>query len=55
MQQFEVLATDRFKKKEIREPKIENLGVRIENNLLNTKLFCFTSILNISFTLLATV
>ena len=35
MQQFEVLATDNFKKKEIREPKIENLGVRIENNLLN--------------------
>ena len=35
MQKFEVLATDNFKKKEIREPKIENLGVRIENNLLN--------------------
>lgn len=35
MQKFEVLATDSFKKKEIREPKIENLGVRIENNLLN--------------------
>ncbi len=35
MQQFEVLATDNFKKKEIREPKIRSLGVRIENNLLN--------------------
>ena len=35
MQKFEVLATDNFKKKEIREPKINSLGVRIENNLLN--------------------
>lgn len=35
MQQFEVLATDTFKKREIREPKIGNLGVRIENNLLH--------------------
>lgn len=34
MQKFEVLATDTFKKKEIRPPKIGNLGVRIENNLL---------------------
>ena len=34
MQKFEVLATDAFKQKEIREPKIGNLGVRIENNLL---------------------
>ena len=34
MQKFEVLATDNFKQKEIREPKIGNLGVRIENNLL---------------------
>lgn len=35
MQKFEVLATDNFKKKEIHEPKINTLGVRIENNLLN--------------------
>lgn len=35
MQQFEVLATDNFKKREIREPKIGGLGVRVENNLLN--------------------
>lgn len=35
MQQFEVLATDTFKKREIREPKIGNLGIHIENNLLN--------------------
>lgn len=35
MQKFEVLATDNFKKREIREPKIGSLGVRIENNLLN--------------------
>lgn len=34
MKQFEVLATDNFKQKEIREPKIGNIGVRIENNLL---------------------
>lgn len=35
MKKFEVLATDNFKQKEIRKPKIGNLGVRIENNLLN--------------------
>ena len=34
MKKFEVLATDNFKKKEIKEPKIGNIGVRIENNLL---------------------
>ena len=34
MQKFEVLATDNFKQKEIRQPKVGNLGVRIENNLL---------------------
>ena len=34
MQKFEVLATDIFKMREIRTPKIGNLGVRIENNLL---------------------
>lgn len=35
MKKFEVLATDNFKQKEIKKPKIGNLGVRIENNLLN--------------------
>ena len=35
MKKFEVLATDNFKKREIRQPKAESLGVRIENNLLN--------------------
>ena len=35
MQKFEVLATDTFKQKEIRSPKIGNLGVKIDNNLLN--------------------
>ena len=35
MKKFEVLATDEFKQKEIRAPKVGNIGVRIENNLLN--------------------
>lgn len=35
MKKFEVLATDNFKQKEIKQPKIGNLGVKIENNLLN--------------------
>ena len=35
MKKFEVLATDNFKQKEIKKPKIGALGVRIENNLLN--------------------
>ena len=35
MKKFEVLATDNFKQKEIKKPKIASLGVRIENNLLN--------------------
>ena len=35
MNKFEVLATDNFKRKEIRQPKIMNFGIRIENNLLN--------------------
>jgi len=34
MKKFEVLATDNFKQKEIRQPKVGNLGVRIENDLL---------------------
>ena len=35
MQRFEVLATDNFKSKEIRKPKIGTIGVRVENNLLS--------------------
>ena len=35
MQRFEVLATENFKSKEIRKPKIGTIGVRVENNLLS--------------------
>ena len=35
MKKIEVLATDNFKQKEIKRPKIGTLGVRVENNLLN--------------------
>ena len=38
MQYFEVMVTDNFKKKQIREPKIGNIGVRVENNLLSIDL-----------------
>lgn len=38
MQKFEVLATDDFKEKQIKKPKMGTLGVRIENNLLNIDL-----------------
>ena len=31
---FEVFITDNFKKKQIREPKIKSIGIKIENNLL---------------------
>ena len=34
MRKFEVLATEEFKQKQIKEPKISNIGVRVENNLL---------------------
>ena len=34
MQKFDVLATEKFKTKQIRQPKIGNLGVKVENNLL---------------------
>ena len=34
MKKFEVLVTENFKTKEITKPKIGNLGVRLENNLL---------------------
>ena len=35
MKKFEVLATDNFKQREIKKPKIETLGVKVENNLLD--------------------
>lgn len=38
MKKFEVLATDNFKQKEIKQPKMANVGVKIENNLLNIDL-----------------
>lgn len=34
MQKFEVMVTENFKSKEIKQPKIGSLGVKIENNLL---------------------
>ena len=34
MQKFEVLVTEKFKSKQIRQPKIGSLGVKVENNLL---------------------
>ena len=34
MKKFEVLATESFKQKQIRQPKISNVGVKVENNLL---------------------
>lgn len=34
MQKFDVLATEKFKTKQIRQPKIGSLGVKVENNLL---------------------
>ena len=38
MQQFEIMVTDNFKTKEIRQPKIGSLGVKIENDLLKIDL-----------------
>ena len=38
MNKFEVLATESFKQKEVRQPKIGTLGVKIENNLLQVDL-----------------
>ncbi len=38
MQNFDVLVTDNFKKKQIRQPKMGTLGVKIENNLLSIDL-----------------
>ena len=38
MQHYEVMVTDNFKKKQIKEPKIGNIGVKVENNLLSIDL-----------------
>ncbi len=38
MQNFEILATEDFKKKQIKQPKIGNVGVKIENDLLSVDL-----------------
>jgi len=38
MQRFEVFATNNFKNKEIRQPKIGNIRVNIQNNLLKLEL-----------------
>lgn len=37
-QKFDILVTENFRKKQIREPKIGKIGVRIENNLLSIDL-----------------
>ena len=34
MKKFEVLATEDFKQKQIRQPKVSNIGIKVENNLL---------------------
>ena len=38
MQKFEVMATDNFKSREIKQPKIGSLGVKVENDLLTINL-----------------
>lgn len=38
MQKFEVLATDNFKFKQIKKPKMGTIGVKVENNLLSIDL-----------------
>lgn len=38
MQKFEVLATEKFKNKQIKHPKIGSLGVKVENDLLSIDL-----------------
>lgn len=38
MNNFEILATDEFKKKQIRSPKVSNVGIKIENDLLKVNL-----------------
>lgn len=38
MKKFEVLVTENFKKKQVRQPKVGNIGVKVENNLLSIDL-----------------
>jgi len=38
MEKFEVMVTDEFKAKQIRQPKIGTVGVKVENNLLQINL-----------------
>ena len=38
MKNFEILATENFKKKEIKRPQISNIGIKIENDLLKVNL-----------------
>lgn len=38
MQKFDVLVTEKFKTKQIRQPKLGSLGVKVENNLLTIDL-----------------
>lgn len=38
MQKYEVLISEEFKKREIRQPKLSSLGVRIESDILNIDL-----------------
>jgi len=38
MQKFEVLVTDNFKTKQIKQPKIGSIGIKVENNLLSIDL-----------------
>lgn len=41
MQKFEILVTDRFKQKQVRQPKVGNIGVKVENNLLKIEMDYF--------------
>ncbi|MBP3708464.1 MAG: SNF2 helicase associated domain-containing protein [Clostridia bacterium] len=41
MKNYEVLVTDNFRKKEVKQPKISNVGIKIENNLLKIDLADF--------------
>ena len=38
MQKFEVMVTDNFKTKQVKQPKIGSIGVKVENNLLTIDL-----------------
>lgn len=41
MKNYEVLVTDNFRKKEVKHPKVSNVGIKIENNLLKIDLADF--------------